>query len=612
MKLARTLLTALLAVAVAPATARADRLAELEALVPAAAQAVFIVPDPQGTASRVRNLAAAFSAQAPAAVPPDAGPGLLLGALGLGNVTDGIDPAGPAALAVPAFPNPVVIVPVADYDRFLAALAARGGGAGSLTRGEGGTDIVRSGSRQVAVRRAGGFALLAAQPFLLGQFGAGPSLGDDLAAEERALLAGADFLVRLRGRTLADLGEPLLRARLAAPRSRGRRRSPSGGDASGEGAPADALSAGARRLLEAEVDLLFRGLRQAELIDLGLRLDGERGAFSMLALPVAESGFASIVSSLRPGRHDLLRLAPSDAMMAGSSAIELGPMLGMAETILEVLSGAVETPAAREAVAGLSALMRSWAEVAGPRSIWYAVAAPDAAPFLMYSVNEVSDAEAARAFARRSFELVAALLAGLLEGDPAPGIAIEPGDHRGVPVDHVVMRLPLPPAGPAGARQPPVPFQDGTVHLWLAYPPGMLVGCYYTADPAPVRGFLDRILEGRAGGLLEDPAFRLASRFAPEGSQHVGYFSISRLFEGFSRMALRGGTGVELPPEAGKAVVGVAAYRTGAALRSDITVPFEGIAEFSKAVRALRPPRQRRGPPHVDGPGGPPAPRTGE
>jgi hypothetical protein len=558
------LVTLLIAALATSSSLAGTQARDITSLLPGVTPAFLVIKDPAGFAGRLRSFGDPGS---PAAETADGGIGDLLGLIGLNSVPEGVDLKGKILLAMPQFPFPLIALTVTDYDLFLRSLTPPGEEQAPSPMP--GIDMVTVAGKPLFSRNEGEYALLSPMPILLTPPAEGASLGGVLSAGEKEILAGSEAFLRLDVGMILALAEPFLRQSLA-------------GLESGAAAPDGDEAAQARKLLQAETDLLLQGLRQVRAINVGAAL-GEGGlSLSTAYLPQPGSGFETIISHLEPDDGKLLGLFDADAAMAGSFHFDYALMGELVETMTSLLfdSGIYGLEEADRET--WRKMVKEGLEVAGKRSAMYFGPPKSGGAFSTLVVSEVKDTAKARALMKDSLWFAEKVLAG--PAVKSPGLAMEflesVEKHGGVAIDEFrfIFEAPEDPPGDEKARGAMEALFGGDhLSVWTAFFDDYLVASYYAPTTGDIKGMIDRLRGGGSGGLTSSPAFIEATAGLPAGPSSLFFVSLPRFMSLVTEMAQKVDSGEGLPPwpvgSTESSGIGVAYSGRGGALRVDSYIP---------------------------------------
>jgi hypothetical protein len=559
-------------------------------LIPGRAPVVFVVNDPGRFAESMRGY---FPAAADESHPnrENESVAALFRMLGFGGIPAGIDLNGQFAAAIPQFPFPLFLVPVSDYDLFLGGLRKEAGApaAGSPPPSPvAGLDSVIVAGKPLFARREGSHALLSPLPTLLAPPAAEASL--------LGLLAGSDLFFRLDVGLTLGLVEPFIEQYRAGMKEAAAK-TPSPGQ----------NQADAQRLIQAELDLLLKGIRQVRAFCTGGKAGAEGFSVSTLYLPQRSSGFETLLRGLSSDRHPLLGFFDDDAALAGAIRFDPSALAGLAEAVTDFMftSGVYDVTAAdREE---WRRLMGEGLALAGSQSAYYFGPSKSGGAFSTLFMSEIKETEKARSLMRESVALTERLVAAA-PGQPEMRVELEPGthEHDGVDIDRFRITVKPPGNGEEDAKYRETMkalFGGEEFEVWVAFFDDLMVASYYTNSPDELKEMIDRLRSRKGGGLPASTPFRSATASLPRESMSLFFFSFPRFIALVLDMAGRIHPDETLPPwplsEEQLSGIGSSMQSTGSALKVDTFIPEEeraNIRAVTDYLRSLGPLRKKQVP----------------
>ncbi len=558
---------------------------EIASLVPATTPFFVVVKDPEGFTGRLASFALPGGTPA-----PDGGGGIgdLLRMIGIDDMPEGVDLKGPALVAMPQFPFPLIALSVTDYDLFLGnlsnQLSPEAPPPPSLLPG---IDTVTLTDKPLFSRREGSFALLSPMPLLLSPPAEGSSIAGILSPEEKELLEGSDAFLRIDVGIVLALAEPFLQQALTG-LDAGTSGTGNKGPGSGDGEVRD--------LLRAESDLFLRGLRQVRAVSLGTSLKEEGVSMSTLFLPHAGSSLETLLRRLKPEEHSFLKYFDGNAVMAGAFRFDADAMEGVIKPLMDLVAGSGMYNLTDSDRTEWERMIAAWFDTAGPGSAYYMGPSTRGGAFSSIVISEVRDADRARSLMRDSLELTKKILS-LPAGAPAMKVELKEGaeEHRGVAIDRFSFTFALPEDGTEAAEARDVMdviFGGDSFNVWTASFGHNLVASYYTSSAADIREIIDRLLENRAGGLLDSTPFRQATAGLPVKTTSLAFFSLPRFLAVINDVMAEVNPGAALPSwpisEESLSGIGLSYLSTGGVLKIDSHVPREELENLRLMTDSFR------------------------
>lgn len=554
---------------------------EITSLVPAATPLFAVVKDPVGFTGTLASLA--LLEGAPAAE-GGGGIGDLLRLIGIDDMPEGVDLKGPALLAMPQIPFPLIALSVTDYDLFLGSLSKKvspeGAPPPSLLPG---IDMVTVAGKPLFSRREGSFALLSPMPLLLSPPAEGSSVAGLLNPEEKKLLAESDAFLRIDVGILLALAEPFFQQALTGLDGG---TSDGGNEGAGDGE--------ARDLPRAEPDLLLNALRQVKAVTLGTSVREEGLSLSTLVLPHSGSVFETLLRGLRPEEHGFLKYFGPKAVMAGAFRFDAEVMEGAIRPLTDLFAGSGMYSLSDSDRREWERIAASWIEAAGPGSAYYLGPSTEGGAFSSIAISEIRDPERARSLTKDSLQLAEKIIS-LSAGDQAVRVELEEGaeEHRGVAIDRFTFAFPKEGTEAAGAREMmDAIFGGDSFNVWTASFGHYLVASYYTSSAADIREIIDRLLENRTGGLLDSMPFRRATAGLPLKSTSLAFISLTRFLAVINDLMARINPGAAIPSwpvsEESLSGIGLSSLSTGEVLRVDCRVPREEMENLRLLTESFR------------------------
>lgn len=569
---------------------------EIASLVPAATPFFAVIKDPEGFTGRLTSFAL------PGGTPgPEGGEGIggLLRMVGIYDVPEGVDLKGPVLVAMPQFPFPLIVLSVTDYDLFLGSLSNPASPDVPLPPSLiPGIDMVTVAGKPLFSRREGGFALLSPMPLLLTPPAEGSSIAGLLGPDEKELLAGSDAFLRIDVGIVLAMAEPFLQQALTgldAGTSDTGNEEPGSGD--------DEI----RDLLRAESDLFMRGLRQVRAVSLGTSLEEEGVSLSTLFLPHAGSAFEILLRRLKPEEHSFLKYFDGNAVMAGAFRFDVEAMEGVIRPVMDLIAGSGIYNLTESDRREWEKMIAAWFDTAGPGSAYYMGPSTRGGAFSSIVISEVRDADRARSLMKDSLELTEKILSFPADNPPMK-VELKEGaeEHRGVAIDRFSFTFALPEDGTEAAEARDVMdaiFGGDSFNVWTASFGHSLVASYYTSSSADIREIIDRLLENRAGGLLDSMPFRQATAGLPVKTTSLAFFSLPRFLAVINGVMAGINPGAALPSwpisEGSLSGIGLSYLSTGRVLKVDSRVPreeLENLRLMTDYFRKLERARERTDP----------------
>lgn len=581
----------LLLLLVSPASAATKE--DILKLMPPGTPVLIIDDSPAKTLSSLKSLAGTAVAEGGSEVDE------LFMRLGLEKAPGGLDIYGPAAVAMPQFPFPLVVLTVTDYPLFIEGL--RGGppaeGNPPPVSPAPGIDALNLGGKPVFARQEGDLALLTPMALLLGQ-PAAAGLAPSLHPGESSILAESGTFVRLDVAMLMAFLEPMMQQFIA-----GAGAAPPPIPEGKEPTEEQQAQVMAANILKAEVELLMAGLRQVRSLSLGVA--GSEGGATLRSIwvPRPESGFASLLTEPKGAdARTLLRHFDEGAFFNAVVGMDTASFKGMFGKMTDFMFDTGIYNLAPEDREAWQSFVETSFEIVGDASAFSMGSSSGGGAISMLAIGEVKDSEKMRTLMRDSFSLSKKLLAsspGLAGADMKMELVPASETYRGVVIDKMSfdIRPPEVKDDPAFDSYMESMFGGPSLSLWFAFHDDRMIASYYNATADGLKKLIDRVLDDTGGTLTSSESFREATAGLPSRSSFFSYYSVPRMVESFAGAVMSALPG-DMPPMTfgleGSSGFGSAWFSTGDALRTETFMPraeldnYRAMADYFKAVGAKK------------------------